>query len=98
MPRWARGFREKIEAITGEWEFTYCLAVTRLQGDAAAWSGDPTIRECLGGNPFRVPYAGGHVGVVLPTVKLRLLSRFSPIKHQPRRTADTCALVTDRAY
>jgi hypothetical protein len=40
MPRWARGFREKIEEITGEREFTYCLAVTRLQGDASGWSGD----------------------------------------------------------
>jgi hypothetical protein len=30
MPRWARGFREKIEAITGEREFTYCLAITPL--------------------------------------------------------------------
>ena len=36
MPRWAPGFREKIEAITGEREFTYCLAVTRLHGDASA--------------------------------------------------------------
>jgi hypothetical protein len=53
MPRWAHGFRNKIEAITGQREFTYCLAVTRLIGDASAWPDDPTIRECLGGNPFR---------------------------------------------
>ena len=31
MPRWAHGFRDKIEVITGEREFTFCLAVTRLQ-------------------------------------------------------------------
>lgn len=62
------GFREKIQAITGEHEFTYCLAVTRLQGDAAAWSGDPTIRECLGGNPFRFLTLEDMWGVVLRTV------------------------------
>ena len=68
MPRWAGGFREKIEAITGEREFTYCLAVTRLHGDASAWAGDPTIRECLGGNPFRFLTLEDMWGVVLRTV------------------------------
>ena len=53
MPRWAQGFRQKIEEITGERAFTYCLAVTRLRGDASAWIEDATIRECLGGNPLR---------------------------------------------
>lgn len=62
MPRWAHGFREKIEAITGEREFTYCLAVTRLQGDASAWSGDPTHPRMPRREPFPVPHTGGHVG------------------------------------
>ncbi|HUB41119.1 MAG TPA: hypothetical protein VMA72_19940 [Streptosporangiaceae bacterium] len=53
MPRWAQGFRKKIEDITGSREFTYCLAVTRLQGDASGWADDATIRECLGGNPLQ---------------------------------------------
>jgi hypothetical protein len=53
MPRWAAGFRHKIQEITGESAFTYCLAVTRLRGDASAWTADATIRESLGGNPFR---------------------------------------------
>jgi len=53
MPRWAAGFRRKIEEITGEKAFTYCLAVTRLRGDASAWTTDATISQCLGGNPFR---------------------------------------------
>ena len=66
--RWAGGFREKIEAITGQREFTYCLAVTRLQGDATAWAGDPTIRECLGGNPFRFLTLEDMWGVVPRTI------------------------------
>jgi hypothetical protein len=68
IPRWASGFRDKIEAITGTREFTYCLAVTRLQGDASAWSDDPTIRECLDGNPFRFLTLQDLWGVVLSTV------------------------------
>jgi hypothetical protein len=46
----------------------HCLAVTRLQGDASAWSADPTIRECLGGNPFRFLTLEDMWGVVLRTV------------------------------
>ena len=53
MPRWAAGFRNRIEEITGESVFTYCLAVTRLRGNASAWTTDATIGECLGGNPLR---------------------------------------------
>lgn len=68
MPRWAHGFRDKIEAITGEREFTYCLAVTRLQGDASAWNDDPTIRECLGGNPLRFLTLQDMWGAVLSSV------------------------------
>ena len=40
----------------------------RLQGDASEWSDDPTIRECLDGNPFRFLTLQGMWGVVLRTV------------------------------
>jgi len=65
-----KGFRDKVEAITGEREFTYCLAVTRLRGDASAWAADPTIQACLGGNPFRFLTLEDMWQVVLSTVKL----------------------------
>jgi hypothetical protein len=68
MPRWAQGFRKKIEDITGSREFTYCLAVTRLQGDASGWVDDANIRECLGGNPLRFLTLKDMWGVVLDTV------------------------------
>ncbi len=68
LTRWAQGFREKIEEITGEHEFTYCLAVTRLRGDASAWATDVTIRECLGGNPLQFLTLEDMWGVVLRTV------------------------------
>lgn len=53
IPKWSQGFRRRIEELTGQSEFTYCLAVTRVKGDTAAWATDPTVRENLAGNPFR---------------------------------------------
>lgn len=53
LPKWSRGFRLRIEELTGETTFTYCLAVTRVKGDRDAWMDDARIRENLGGNPFR---------------------------------------------
>jgi hypothetical protein len=68
MPRWAQGFRQKIEEITGERVFTYCLAVTKLRGDGGPWKSDATIRECLGGNSLRFLTLEEMWGVVLGTV------------------------------
>lgn len=53
LPKWSQGFRQRIEELTGQNEFTYCLAVTHVKGDTAAWSADPTICENLAGNPLR---------------------------------------------
>jgi hypothetical protein len=53
LDKWARGFRKTITELTGETAFTYCLAVTRVKGDTAAWNADVTIRHNLGGNPLR---------------------------------------------
>jgi hypothetical protein len=58
-PKWSAAFHDAVVKLTGEREFTYCIAVTRLTGkltaeDAAAeWSNDPTIRENLNGCMFR---------------------------------------------
>jgi len=53
VPKWSAAFRAEIERRTGCSRFTYYLAVTRVVGDVSAWERDPTIRENLGGNPFR---------------------------------------------
>jgi len=52
LPKWAEAFLAAIEDLTGQREFTYYLAVTRLKGDGSGWSSDPTIRRNLQGNPF----------------------------------------------
>lgn len=53
IEKWALAFRDKVEELTGTSDFTYCLAVTKLTGNHAAWAEDSTIRARLGGNPFR---------------------------------------------
>lgn len=50
--KWSLGMRAKIEELTGESSFTYCIAVTYLRGDPSGWATDATIQQCLGGNPF----------------------------------------------
>lgn len=49
VPKWSEAFRQAIFDLTGEREFEYCIAVTRLRGDAAAWTEDPTIASNLPG-------------------------------------------------
>jgi hypothetical protein len=53
LPKWAEGFRRRLEELTGQSQFTYCLAVTHVKGDTAAWAADPTIAANLAGNPLR---------------------------------------------
>jgi hypothetical protein len=48
-PKWSEAFRSTIAELTGERDFSYRIAVTRLRGNADAWGGDPTIRTNLRG-------------------------------------------------
>lgn len=52
VPKWSEAFRAKIEELTGQATFSYRIAVTRLKGDRAAWSADPTIAANLDGCLF----------------------------------------------
>jgi hypothetical protein len=47
VPKWSEAFRAKIAEITGASAFSYRLAVTRLYGDAQAWTDDETIKVNL---------------------------------------------------
>jgi hypothetical protein len=49
IPKWSEAFRTTIEELTGERDFSYRIAVTRLRGDAAAWSRNETISMNLAG-------------------------------------------------
>jgi hypothetical protein len=48
-PKWSEAFVEAIETRTGQREFTYRVAVTKLRGDRNAWGKDETITANLPG-------------------------------------------------
>ncbi|MGH2912274.1 MAG: hypothetical protein ACRDJ3_07335 [Solirubrobacteraceae bacterium] len=47
--KWSEAFREAIRERTGQADFDYRIAVTRLKGDAETWGVDPTIAVNLAG-------------------------------------------------
>lgn len=49
IPKWSEAFLDTVTNRTGEAAFTYRIAVTKLSGDAEAWSKEPTILENLPG-------------------------------------------------
>lgn len=49
VPKWSEGFCDAVEERTGQREFTYRVAVTKLKGDHNAWGSDPTITANLPG-------------------------------------------------
>ncbi len=49
VPKWSEAFVDAIEDKTGQREFTYRIAVTKLRGDRTAWGEDPTIMSNLRG-------------------------------------------------
>jgi hypothetical protein len=59
QPKWSAPFHSAVTNLTGESEFTYCIAVTHLKGGlsadeaAALWSSEPRIKENLNGCAFR---------------------------------------------
>lgn len=48
-PKWSAAFVDRIEELTGQREFDYSIAVTKLIGTGGAdpWNADPTIRRNL---------------------------------------------------
>ena len=54
IPKWSEAFRDEIERRTGQREFSYVIAVTRLIGDrdVGAWRDDPTIQANIPGCSF----------------------------------------------
>jgi hypothetical protein len=49
IPKWSEAFRQVIFDLSGQRDFAYRIAVTRLKGDADAWGKDPTIAANLKG-------------------------------------------------
>jgi len=54
VPKWAEAFLSAVESATGQREFTYVLAVTKVHGSKALWENNPKFTQALGGNPLRI--------------------------------------------
>jgi hypothetical protein len=49
IEKWSEAFRATIFELTGQYDFAYRIAVTRLKGDTASWEKDPRISRNLSG-------------------------------------------------
>jgi len=54
QPKWSEAFCAAIEQATGQREFTYFTAVTRVKGDPQAWERHEPFCQAIGGNPIRI--------------------------------------------
>ena len=54
VPKWSEAFLNAVYSATGQREFTYITAVTKLIGSKASWEQNEGFRQALGGNPIRV--------------------------------------------
>ncbi len=52
--KWSEAFIGAVKEATGQDQFTYVTAVTRLRGDKEIWENHPPFREALGNNPINV--------------------------------------------
>lgn len=53
-PKWSEGFVDAIEEATGQRDFTYVIAVTKLVGDPKLWENYPPFCKAMANNPIRV--------------------------------------------
>ncbi|WP_273183960.1 hypothetical protein [Hyphomonas adhaerens] len=53
-PKWSEAFCDAIYEATGQREFTYILAVTKVVGDPVVWESHAPFKEAINGNPIRI--------------------------------------------
>jgi hypothetical protein len=54
VPKWSEAFLTAVQSATGQREFTYITAVTKLVGGKAEWEQNQGFHQALGGNPIRI--------------------------------------------
>jgi hypothetical protein len=53
-PKWSEAFIQAIENVTGERQFTYILAVTKVVGSKTVWETNPDFLKAMNGNAIRI--------------------------------------------
>lgn len=54
VPKWSEAFLSAVESATGQREFTYVLAVTKVVGSKTPWEANASFSNALEGNPVRI--------------------------------------------
>jgi len=54
VPKWSEAFIAAVESTTGQREFTYVTAATKLVGSKVQWESNPMFIHALSGNTIRI--------------------------------------------
>ena len=54
VAKWSEAFIKTVRDNTGAKEFTYILAVAKVNGDPSVWENAPEFAHALEGNPIRI--------------------------------------------
>ncbi len=71
-PKWSEAFRQAISDATGEQEFTYVLAVTKIVGGKQPLEENKEFSAALGGNPIRIVEFREILKEIYPSLKTTL--------------------------
>lgn len=74
VPKWSEAFVSAVEAITGQREFIYTLAVTKLVGNKASWEEDASFRKAIAGNQIRILELKDMLSLIYPSLDTTLAS------------------------
>ncbi|MEI7611710.1 MAG: hypothetical protein WCK63_02310 [Betaproteobacteria bacterium] len=72
VPKWSEAFLSAVQSATGQSEFTYVTAVTKLIGSKNSWETNQTFIQSLGGNPIRIIDLREMLNFISPTLSTTL--------------------------
>jgi hypothetical protein len=72
-PKWSESFVEAVKLATNSEQFTYVLAVARLNGDRKIWETAPEFVNALKGNPIIIKTFREIVSEIFPEISTTLV-------------------------
>jgi len=72
VPKWSEAFLSAVASATGQREFTYVQAVTKVVGSKTLWETCPDFVQALNGNPIRVLDLREMLNTISPTLSTTL--------------------------
>lgn len=72
VPKWSEAFLSAVASATGQREFTYVQAVTKVVGSKSLWETYPGFVQAPNGNPIRVLDLREMLNAISPTLSTTL--------------------------